>query len=296
MAGMAWNKGRIFSQLFFFAGALAIVYVVILIVVEFFIGGHTPGPIKHKPEAWTDVFAVIPALCFGYQVISHCFQVCWMSHFQCHISAIPIYSCMRQRTTKQFTLASSSAITICAAVYTVAGTCGYLTFGSNVEDDILSNYSATKPTVMVALIAMAAKTFTSYPILLFCGRFESHLPEFAFGISSQGRTGLFAQGLGAERRKCWEVGKGKMSHDLLTPWWGLIDYIVYHILSITLGSYCLSYLSGEKRWACDNLVLADSDSRNPDPQHQHGDNNYKHVKDTSRRTTSLFRWSTCSAV
>ena len=99
-----------------------------------------------------------------------------MSHFQCHISAIPIYSCMRQRTTKQFTLASSSAIAICAAVYTVAGTCGYLTFGSNVEDDILSNYSATEPMVMVALIAMAAKTFTSYPILLFCGRFESLYP------------------------------------------------------------------------------------------------------------------------
>ena len=220
MAGMAWNKGRIFSQLFFFAGALAIVYVVILIVVEFFIGGHTPGPIKHKPEAWTDVFAVIPALCFGYQVISHCFQVCWTSHFQCHISAIPIYSCMRQRTTKQFTLASSSAIAICVAVYTVAGTCGYLTFGSNVEDDILSNYSATKPTVMVALIAMAAKTFTSYPILLFCGRFESHLPEPSFDICShQGRTGLFAQGLGAEGGKCWEVGKGEKD-----------DHIVYHIV------------------------------------------------------------------
>ena len=83
---------------------------------------------------------------------------------------------MRQRTTKHFTLASLSAIAICVAVYTVAGIFGYLTFGSNVEDDILSNYSATEPLVMVALIAMAAKTFTSYPILLFCGRFESLYP------------------------------------------------------------------------------------------------------------------------
>ena len=48
---------------------LTIFYVVLLIVVEYAMGGHTPGAIKHKPEEWTDVFAVIPVICFGYQVI-----------------------------------------------------------------------------------------------------------------------------------------------------------------------------------------------------------------------------------
>ena len=47
---------------------MTIFYVVFLIVVEYIWGGHTPGPIKHKPEVWTDVFAVIPVICFGYQV------------------------------------------------------------------------------------------------------------------------------------------------------------------------------------------------------------------------------------
>lgn len=51
------------------AGVLTIFYVVLLIVVEYAMGGHTPGAIKHKPEEWTDVFAVIPVICFGYQVI-----------------------------------------------------------------------------------------------------------------------------------------------------------------------------------------------------------------------------------
>ena len=51
-----------------FAGVLTIFYVVLLIVVEYAMGGHTPGAIKHKPEEWTDVFAVIPVICFGYQV------------------------------------------------------------------------------------------------------------------------------------------------------------------------------------------------------------------------------------
>ena len=80
---------------------------------------------------------------------------------------------MKHRTIKHFTIATTTAIAICVAVYTGAATFGYLTFGSKVDDDIISNYSATKPSVMVALIAMAAKTYTTYPILLFCGRSES---------------------------------------------------------------------------------------------------------------------------
>lgn len=71
---------------------------------------------------------------------------------------------------KHFSIAASGAISICALVYTGAATFGYLTFGSHVHEDILTNYSASKPTVMIALVAMAAKTYTTYPILLFCGR------------------------------------------------------------------------------------------------------------------------------
>ena len=104
---------------------------------------------------------------------------------------------MKQRNIKQFTIATSSAIAICVLVYTGAATFGYLTFGSKVDDDIISNYSANKPTVMVALIAMAAKTYTTYPILLFCGRFVLFLCLFDIA-SSQRRAGLFAQGLGVE--------------------------------------------------------------------------------------------------
>ena len=98
---------------------------------------------------------VVPVICFGYQ---------------CHVSVIPIYSCMRHRNIKHFTIASSVAIFACCLTYTGAATFGYLTFGANVADDILLNYSAKQPAVMIALIAMAAKTYTTYPILLFCGR------------------------------------------------------------------------------------------------------------------------------
>lgn len=136
-------------------GVIAIVYVVILIIVEFISGDHVRGEIKTKPTHPFDFFLVMPVICFGYQ---------------CHVSVIPIYSCMKHKTTKQFSIAAFSAIGVCVATYTGAATFGYLTFGSLVKADILTNYSASKPTVMIALIMMALKTYTTYPILLFCGR------------------------------------------------------------------------------------------------------------------------------
>jgi len=137
------------------AGVVTIVYVVVLIFVEYSAGEHTPGPVKTAPDDWLDVFSVIPVICFGYQ---------------CHVSVIPIYSCMKHRNLKHFAVSASSAIAICVFTYTGAATFGYLTFGNKVSEDILTNYSATKPSVMVALVAMALKTYTTYPILLFCGR------------------------------------------------------------------------------------------------------------------------------
>jgi sodium-coupled neutral amino acid transporter 7/8 len=137
------------------AGVVTIVYIVALIIFQYFSGDYTPGEIKKRPDTWIDVFDVIPVICFGYQ---------------CHVSVIPIYSCMKQRNLKSFSLASSTAIAICVFTYTGAATFGYLTFGSKVVGDILENYSGSDPWVLTALIFMALKTYTTYPILLFCGR------------------------------------------------------------------------------------------------------------------------------
>ena len=77
---------------------------------------------------------------------------------------------MKNRDTKNFTVASFSAIAICVFTYTGAATFGYMTFGNLVYEDIISNYNANKPSVMLALVAISLKTYTTYPILMFCGR------------------------------------------------------------------------------------------------------------------------------
>ncbi|CAL8097256.1 unnamed protein product [Orchesella dallaii] len=135
-------------------GVLAVIYVTILIIVQYYKGEYVPGEIKTRPTAWTDTFLVVPTLCFGYQ---------------CHVSVIPIYSCFKKRNLKNFAGSTLLALSICVFTYTVAATYGYLTFGSNISSDILQSYDARDPYILIAIIAISIKTYTTYPILCFCG-------------------------------------------------------------------------------------------------------------------------------
>ena len=85
-------------------------------------------------------------------------------------SVIPIYSCMKHRKLKHFAGVSLFAIFICALSYSGAASLGYLTFGSNVNADILLSYDGKRVEVIIGIVAMALKTIFTYPILLFCGR------------------------------------------------------------------------------------------------------------------------------
>ncbi|KAL3244763.1 hypothetical protein MRX96_018571 [Rhipicephalus microplus] len=89
---------------------------------------------------------------------------------QCHVSSVPIYSCLEDRRLSTFAKAVVSATVLTALLYTVAGVFGYLTFGEGVAGDILELYDARQPLVLVGILAMALKIITTYPILIFCGR------------------------------------------------------------------------------------------------------------------------------
>jgi len=139
------------------AGVLAILYIDVLQVWKFYSGEYVKdrGDIKHGPDRWTDVFLVAPTIFFGYQ---------------CHISAVPIYHCLKERSAKTFLKTVLVAMVVLLGTYSIAAVYGYLTFGGNVSDDILENYDPSDPWVLVAMLAITFKTFTSYPLLAFCGR------------------------------------------------------------------------------------------------------------------------------
>lgn len=137
-----------------FIGVFGILYVVALVTVKYFLPHPEPGAIAVRPLQWEDVFLVVPTICFSYQ---------------CHVSIIPIYSCMENRCLKEFSKTVAVAMFLCVLNYTGTAAFGYLTFGNMITSDILLSYDPDG-WVIIAVLLIAIKTYTTYPILLFCGR------------------------------------------------------------------------------------------------------------------------------
>lgn len=135
-------------------GVIGILYVVLLVTIKYFTPHDPPGSIKTSPDHWMDVFNVVPTICFAYQ---------------CHVSVIPIYSCMEPRNLKQFSKTISVAMLICVITYSGTAAFGYFTFGDQITSDILLSYDPDA-SVVIAVVLITIKTYTTYPILLFCGR------------------------------------------------------------------------------------------------------------------------------
>ncbi|XP_041376030.1 putative sodium-coupled neutral amino acid transporter 7 [Gigantopelta aegis] len=151
---MCFPKRIDFLKYASFVGVIGILYVVLLVTVKYFSPHPTPKLIKTKPDSWMDIFLVVPAICFAYQ---------------CHVSIIPIYSCMEKRNIKEFSKTVALAMVLCVFSYTGTAALGYLQFGHGIASDILLSFDPD-PEVLVAVVLIAIKTYTTYPILLFCGR------------------------------------------------------------------------------------------------------------------------------
>ncbi|XP_017884428.1 putative sodium-coupled neutral amino acid transporter 7 [Ceratina calcarata] len=140
-------------------GCVAVLYVTVVVVYKYFVRGDLPNvdPMKIWPDRnGFRMLQIIPIICFAYQS---------------HMTAIPMYACMRERSVKKFTFCAVVSMIVCFLVYTIVGTFGYATFGSGkVPSDVLQGYADESVTVALAVVFVAIKNFTTYPIVLYCGR------------------------------------------------------------------------------------------------------------------------------
>lgn len=126
---------------------------------------------------------VIPIVCFAYQT---------------HEVVIPIYANLGRRSLGNMSLATTLCMLILFVVYSSTGVLGYLTFGSSVRPDIMQNFDANSPWVLVGksthyigglnrtwsnprtdnkwmmcvfpgMAALIVKMITTYPLLVVCG-------------------------------------------------------------------------------------------------------------------------------
>ncbi|XP_076349889.1 sodium-coupled neutral amino acid transporter 7-like [Tachypleus tridentatus] len=162
-----------------YAGSLGIfvmLFLVFLMVYEYFTIDVSPENIKLVPIRAVDVFVVVPVFSFAYQT---------------HEVVVPLYACMGNRNLKDFTKATILSMSILFFIYCVAGSFGYLSFGTTVPPDIMQGYNAKDPLVLIGIAVLVVKMITTYPPLALCGRGAldglyaelTHLPadEFIYG-------------------------------------------------------------------------------------------------------------------
>ncbi|KAG7468625.1 hypothetical protein MATL_G00145070 [Megalops atlanticus] len=143
-----------------YASALSVLgtwYVTIVVIIKYIWPDKevTPGFIPTSPSSWTAVFNAMPTICFG---------------FQCHVSSVPVFNSMRRREIRSWGGVVTVGMIICLFVYTGTGVCGFLSFGSDVSQDVLMSYPSNDIAVAVARAFIIICVVTSYPILHFCGR------------------------------------------------------------------------------------------------------------------------------
>ncbi|CAF0958885.1 unnamed protein product, partial [Brachionus calyciflorus] len=134
---------------------IAIIYVVILIPIKYAKLNTENVHVRTEPEHWMDIFTVLPVICFGYQ---------------CHVNAVPIYACLKRKNLSEFSKSIFVSILIVFSAYTITATFGYMTFGDKIDDDLLKSYDSKDVSVLIAIIMYLIKTYTSYPLNLFCAR------------------------------------------------------------------------------------------------------------------------------
>ncbi|KAG2470174.1 putative sodium-coupled neutral amino acid transporter 7 [Polypterus senegalus] len=143
-----------------YASALSVLgtwYVTIVIIVKYIWPDKeiSPGYIPVRPPSWTAVFNAMPTICFG---------------FQCHVSSVPVFNSMKKPEIKSWGRVVTVGMILCLFVYTGTGVCGFLTFGSTVNQDVLMSYPSNDIAVAFARAFIIVCVLTSYPILHFCGR------------------------------------------------------------------------------------------------------------------------------
>ena len=95
---------------------------------------------------------------------------------QCNESLVAVFAGMKKPELFHFSKTFIAVVVISAVCNSFTGSFGYLTFGSCVKADVLLSYIPTHD-VIVCVILIAVNTCTTYPILLYVGRYCHHLPS-----------------------------------------------------------------------------------------------------------------------
>ncbi|XP_065314143.1 sodium-coupled neutral amino acid transporter 7-like isoform X1 [Gordionus sp. m RMFG-2023] len=229
------------------------VYIPFIMLTKYYLhqNNHEPYSYTHKIYTQSDNFFNIfdpfninllmmgrPKYFPVYNILRAIPTICFL--YNSHLSIVPTYYCMDQTdssSVKKFSKSIFLNIIVCFILYNLTGIYGYISFGKEVMTytDILTAYDPKDYKIFIAMILLAGKLVTTYPIVLFCARISilNTLPTLSPSLLSRFSF------LSAEKTR--EM-VGRIFVTLL--WFGLVLSIATYVPDVSkvipfLGSFCL---------------------------------------------------------
>eukprot|EP01029_Cantina_marsupialis_P013039 TRINITY_DN2892_c0_g1_i1.p1 TRINITY_DN2892_c0_g1~~TRINITY_DN2892_c0_g1_i1.p1 ORF type:complete len:483 (-),score=135.36 TRINITY_DN2892_c0_g1_i1:397-1845(-) len=148
MKALAWTS---------FMAVVVVCYVAMVVLIEFIKKADSEEGLSDSADTvnFNTLIKAIPMILFAYFIQGH---------------IIKIFQELKNRTVKRANIVINCGVTIVAVVYVFIGCLGYLTFGADTEDNILTNYSVDKTHVAFAQLGVVFIVCVSFPIWMFACR------------------------------------------------------------------------------------------------------------------------------
>lgn len=150
----------------------SVVYLVILVFIHFLKNDIVDkGPVRvFKPYSISSIFASFPIFVFAYT---------------CHQNMFSLVNELEDKSNKNINKVIVSAIGIAMTLYVLVGLTGYLSFGDNVEPNVIVGYSHAISST-IGRIAIAILVMLSYPLQCHPARASiNHIIHYFYQVKKQ---------------------------------------------------------------------------------------------------------------
>ncbi|CAM9024623.1 unnamed protein product [Wickerhamomyces anomalus] len=150
----------------------SVVYLVILVFIHFLKNDiEDKGPVRvFKPYTISSIFASFPIFVFAYT---------------CHQNMFSLVNELEDKSSRNINKVIGSAIGIAMSLYIVVGLTGYLSFGDNVEPNVIVGYSHAISST-IGRIAIVILVMLSYPLQCHPARASiNHIIHYFYQVKKQ---------------------------------------------------------------------------------------------------------------
>lgn len=148
-----------FLSYFSLLSVISSFFIVIVVVIKFIIeasnGNINLQGLNYVPSDYVDAFGALPLLFLA---------------FGCHISVLPLYEDMRNRSLNKMTGSILINVVSVVGIYLILGTSSYLVFKGDTKDNILSNFASGEVLATISKFGLTIQLIISFATLHFLCR------------------------------------------------------------------------------------------------------------------------------